>query len=734
MVLSTSSDLTFDERVKRSNRRFWACVVGIGAVVIVVVAIAFYTVAFNQMSDRALSTIDYIKRQSLVYDSYNRASTTKSAMRGIENAQQLARNLDDDGYDYSRERLAECANELRLTGALVLDAEGTILAEYSDDEVDSRLLADMLSATTVIDVAQNPKKVFEGRKTLPDGSYADVSAACLLDGGGVAVAVYHTDLEFANQFTLTLQNLLDDYRVDNDGTVVIEQEGRAVASNDASVVGDDFTGASWGNQSVVEAIREKGRAGEAIVVSSDSKGYLGTMGKARDCYVYYYAPLVDVFAEVVVAILITFVVYSAVVLIVFSSRRRSAQAYLEERVVQECKYADQLAESAKRAEDANRAKTVFLQRMSHDIRTPINGIIGMVDMGERHPEDLERQAECRMKIKNASELLLGLVNEMLDISKLESGEVTLDERPIDVEETLDAVFDVIERQAAMKDIAVTRGKCDVEHRMVIGSPTHLKRLVLNIVSNAIKYNKDGGTITASCREISFDGTRVVFEFTCADTGIGMSEDFQRRIFEPFAQERNMLGASFGGTGLGMPIAKNLTELMGGTITFTSEQGKGTTFVVTLPFRVCEDGQDAPCELPREDAPSIAGMKVLVAEDNEINMEIVEYLLEDAGALVVTVENGQRALDMFAASDPGEFDAILMDVMMPVMDGHAATRAIRALDRPDAHTIPIIAMTANAFADDKLQAREAGMDEHLAKPLDSELLLRTIARLARGKKD
>ena len=295
--------------------------------------------------------------------------------------------------------------------------------------------------------------------------------------------------------------------------------------------------------------------------------------------------------------------------------------------------------------------------MSHDIRTPINGICGMINVADYYADNMEKQTECRAKIKEASHLLLELINEVLDMSKLESDEVVLEEIP--------------SKQTAMTTL----------------------------------------------------------EFVCRDTGIGMAEAFQKRIFEPFAQEHAGSRTKFAGTGLGMPITKKLVEKMGGTISFESKEGTGTTFVIRIPFRIDTDRKDRT-ETEEKMETSIQGRHVLLTEDNELNMEIAEFVLQNEGTVVTKAWNGQEAVDIFRKSRPGEFDVILMDIMMPVMNGYEAAKMIRSLDREDAKVIPIIAMTANAFTEDRMRAKEAVMDEHIAKPVDGKLLVKVINELVK----
>ena len=383
-------------------------------------------------------------------------------------------------------------------------------------------------------------------------------------------------------------------------------------------------------------------------------------------------------------------------------------------------------EAKQEAERANDAKTEFLQHMSHDIRTPINGIRGMIEIAEHYPDDMNKQIECREKVKEASGLLLELINEVLDMSKLESGEIIFEYESFDIIKLSMEVYDVIERLASERGIELIQSDCNVPHRYLMGSPVHYKRVLMNILSNAVKYNKDKGKIYITCREMASDDDQVTVEFICQDTGIGMSEDFQKHLFEPFAQESADARTNYKGTGLGMPIVKNIVDKMGGTLTFESVKGEGTTFRVVTTFDIDKSTVRQGDVAGTEKLTSIKGTKIILAEDNELNMEIAKFLLDEEGALVVEARNGQEAVAALAASEPGSVDAILMDIMMPVMDGYEATRAIRTMDRSDAKSIPIIAMTANAFMEDKRTAKKAGMDEHIAKPLDTGLLVKTLA--------
>lgn len=391
--------------------------------------------------------------------------------------------------------------------------------------------------------------------------------------------------------------------------------------------------------------------------------------------------------------------------------------------LQEIQYQNELEKKAKEAKNANDAKTNFLRRMSHDIRTPINGICGMVEVSEYYKDDLEKQAECREKIRNAAHLLLELVNEVLDMGKLESGEINLEHVPFNIGKTYESVLDIMEKLAKERDIEIICNGEGIEHWDVIGSPIHVKRIFMNFMSNAIKYNKEHGKLFLKGKELSFDGKTAWIEFTFQDTGVGMSKEFQKHIFEPFTQDAYNSHAQYNGTGLGLSIAKALVEKMGGFVAFSSELGKGTTFVITIPFQV-----NTPIHVKNEtdvQKSSIQGLNILLVEDNDLNMEFADFVLLQSGANVTKAWNGKEAVEIFKKVPMHSFNVVLMDIMMPVLDGYAATKAIRHLNREDAQTIPIIAMTANAFMDDKLKAKAVGMNGHVSKPINPELLINTI---------
>jgi len=397
----------------------------------------------------------------------------------------------------------------------------------------------------------------------------------------------------------------------------------------------------------------------------------------------------------------------------------------------EMRQQEALEKAAVAADAANRAKSTFLFNMSHDIRTPLNGIIGLLEIDEKHFDDPDLLRANHGKMKISAEHLLSLINDILQMSKLEDGTVALAHEPLDLRVVSREVGAIIGERTAEAGITLELDPQEAPTPYVYGSKLHLRQIFLNIYSNCVKYNKPGGSIRTTLECLELTQSTVTYRWTIADTGIGMSEEFVKRVFEPFVQERHDARSVYQGTGLGMSIVKSLIDKMGGTITVTSQEGVGSTFVITIPFEIAPESAFQPVVSAKE--ASIRGLHLLLAEDNELNAEIAQTLLSDEGAQVSWARNGQEAVDRFRESAPGTFNAILMDVMMPVMDGLTATRAIRALERPDGKTVPIIAMTANAFQEDAEKCYEAGMNAHVAKPLDIPKLVATIARCCENSK-
>ncbi len=718
--------MILDIKRKKNEKRIQLLGGLMGICVAVVSLFYFFHAEKSEAEKRMVEIVNYVKVQCSTYTHYNESSESKSLIRTIESARQMSTNIYmeiENGGQLSKDFLKENQQTLWVDGIIILDKEGKTDCEYSTDESLTNEITEYLQKGIIMDFAGYEERSYSERFTKEDGSYIDIAACARKDAPGIVAIYYYTSPEFARNYTLTIQGLLNGYSVQKDGTIIIADDGIVVASNDESLLGQNTTG-----NEVVQEMKKHTDSQHIYHLKNEGTGCYGIMLKQRDYYIYAYLPDTEVFHNLPLSVASVIFLYFLLFSTFWFWAYRTNLMHQKIEQEKDEKYKAELLIAAKKAEAANEAKTEFLQRMSHDIRTPINGICGFVNMADHYADDIKKQTEYRTKVKEASNLLLELVNDVLDMSKLESGEIVLEEIPFNLSSIFKEVFVVIEQMASEQNIQIEWEKKEIIHRDFIGSPGYVKRVMMNILSNAVKYNRENGHIYISCMEIpSKQPEMTTIEFVCRDTGIGMTEEFQKCVFEPFAQEHTGSRTKFAGTGLGMSIAKNLVEKMGGSISFESKEGAGTTFVIQVPFKIDPDA-DKREEQRDVSEKSIKGLHILLAEDNELNMEIAEFVLQNVGADVTKAWNGQEAVELFRKSEPGGFDTILMDIMMPVMNGYEATKMIRSLDREDAKTIPIIAMTANAFTEDRLKAKEAGMNEHIVKPLDVELLIKVIHKL------
>lgn len=600
----------------------------LGIIIVFTSAFYFFQTQKDEAEDKLVKIVNYVKVQCSTYTHYNEASESKSLLRMIESCRQLQTNIQmemDAGKQLDEAFLKDNLSTLWMDGILVLDENGNIESSYSMDDAILKQVYKYVSKDIVLDYMNYEERTYSQRIELDDGAHIDIATCARSDARGIVVTYYYTSAYFAQNYNLTLQNLLKGYSEKSDGAILVSDQGRIIASNDKSLLQD-----STKKNEIIQILKENKDSQHIYHFNSKGAGYYGIMLKQSNYYIFAYIPDSVVFESFIVeTIAITFIYLIFVLVLRYISHRNSLIRQAKEQEKEKA-HQEELLRAAKKAEAANVAKTEFLQRMSHDIRTPINGIIGMVEVGDHYRDDIKKQADCREKIRYASNTLLELVNEVLDMSKLESGEIVLEEVGFNIDKLSDETVVILEELAKERNIQIVEEEKSITHPYLIGSPTHVKRVLMNVLSNAIKYNRDNGFIYISYRELeSKEPSHVIIEFICRDTGIGMSKEFQERIFEPFAQEHMGSRSKYVGTGLGMPIAKSLVEKMGGTIEFTSQEGVGSQFVIRIPFKIDEEHKNK--KVKESASASIEGLSVLLVEDNELNMEIAKFIIENEGA-------------------------------------------------------------------------------------------------------
>lgn len=686
------------------------------------------TAARQQMA----TTVQYVKEQCNRYNRIELASETKSLMRVMESASQIAHQMEEDAGEGVP--LADYARLGYVSGVVLLDEAGRILSDYHETGAAVERLGEYLDSAALLDAARYPEKRYATRYTCADGSTVDLAAVGRRDAPGVIAAYYHTPKEYIDAFRLSIASLLSGYSLETSGIIAVTSGSAVVASNDETLVGCNAD-----EMAILRRIRQAHKGGELVHTNQSENSlrqYFGLMERGRNFYVYVYMTERAVFATTPQNMLFALIIYAVILAFIKVIRFRTAQSYRERQYRVQREYAEklrvtnaELSVAVEQADRANAAKTSFLSRMSHDIRTPLNGIIGLLQIDDSHPDDTALLTANREKMKVAANHLLSLINDVLQMSKLESGEVVLAHEPLDLNRLLREILTIVEQRATEAGVTLEYDRRQLEREKlgnVYGSPLHLRQVFLNIYGNCIKYNKAGGSVKTVCERVAERDGVVTYRWVIRDTGIGMSEAFLAHIFDPFAQEHTDARSVYQGTGLGMSIVKSLIDKMGGVIEVSSRLGEGSEFVITLPFEIAgEMPEPQPTEQAAESA-DVRGLRVLLAEDNALNAEIIEMLLRDRGVEVETAQDGRQALEAFENHAPGTYAAVLMDVMMPNMDGLSATRAIRALEREDAKTIPIIAMTANAFEEGARKCLEAGMNAHLSKPIRIEKLVAAIA--------
>ena len=845
------------------NTRTWVLYILVGALLMAGVVLASGWKALHATEERFCQTIEFVKSQSTSFEQYNDTITAKALRRTAVSVHQLA---GDAALDLSDPHcLKQQTETLWLTGISVLRPDGTLLCEYTANGIGYAQLEDRLKKETALDVFRFPQKTYLKRVLLADGSAVDV-AAHRADHEEVILLAYRcTPAKFVEGTALSVQSILDGYPEETSGTLFIVQNNQVIASNRPELIGQDTTASP-----PVQEIRSTGLA-EKLTPTHGWNGsgcYFGMYSHGRSFDLYAYTDEKAVFHESLTLVLTALVCYILLVSVLQMLRRRSVQEMEQQKKEQEKKYQTQLEEQNRKLEialqhegAANRAKREFLFNMSHDIRTPMNAIIGFTSLAATHIDNREQVLDYLKKISTSSQHLLSLINDVLDMSRIESGKVKIEERAVHLPDLVHDVRSIIQPNVSAKRLSLFIDTMDVENEDIITDPLRLNQVLLNILSNAIKFTPTGGMISLRIAQKNDAPTgRARYEFRIKDNGIGMSAEFQKHIFEEFSREESSTVSGIQGTGLGMSITKNIVDLMGGTIAIESEPGKGSEFIVDLCFARCEQkveqrqlpqleglralvadddtdtclsvstmlskigmrpewtisgkeavirtkyaveqgdefsvyiidwlipdmngieivrqirkvignrcpiiiltaydwadiedearaaGVTAFCEKPlflselrrvlaepfraepasepaQPTAADLKGKKLLLVEDNELNREIALEILKEAGFVVDTAEDGAVAVQKIKQAAPGQYDLILMDIQMPNLDGYEATRQIRALPDAEKANIPIFAMTANAFEEDRQNALAAGMNGHIAKPLDVPHLLRVLA--------
>ena len=709
------------------SKKFWSICIAAGIFLLGVVFALSRQADIQNCEQRLAGVIGFIKEQSADYTKYNDTAIAKDLVREAT----AVHALESLSLDCDETVLSERAKDLWFTGICVLDAQGELVCEYTENGIGYAQLLSGIELEAILSVIGYPQKTYVKHVELDKGSFANVAVHNCADGAGAVLAYRYTGAEFSQKSVLSIQSLLDGYDVRSTGTLLVMKENQVAASNDPALIGMNLF-----ESERLMSIRKSNQADKLVRVYAP-KGIeqcYGMYSHGRNYSLYAYVPARQVYDLTVMNLVITLVMYILVLVLVQRLRWNSAKNFFMQQEHAEQEYRKSLEQknaalelAVQRETKANLAKREFLFNMSHDIRTPMNAIIGFAALAQTHVDDRDQVEDYLNKISVSSQHLLSLINDVLDMSLIENGKVTLDPQPVHLPKLMHDLRDIVQASVSEKHVSLTVDTVGVENEDVIADPLRLEQILINILANAVKFTPDGGQISlyAVQKQTAPTGS-ADFEFHIRDNGIGMSAEFQTHIFEQFARERTSTVSKIQGTGLGMAITKSLVDMMGGRITVESELGKGSEFVVSLRFPISET--QAERKTPAAQTADLSGKRLLVVEDNALNLEIAVTVLREADFEVDTAENGRLAVEKVEAAAPDRYDLILMDIQMPEMDGYEATRRIRALPDKKKAAIPIVAMTANAFEEDQKNALNAGMNGHIAKPLDIQKLFRVLSEL------
>lgn len=849
------------KKLLQDRKKIWYFSIAAGIIMLSAVFYISKNIDKTNSEKQLVETVEFIKKQYAGYTKYNDTAVAKSLIRQTK----AVTFLDKCSSKMSEKELKKMADKVWMTGVSVLDDKGKLVKEYTSDKVGYEKIKSQINYNAVKDLVTYKNKIYTKRVELSDGSFVDVAAKGSKKASEIILAYRCTASEFADKSILSVQDILKGYDKDERGIILITDGNKIAASNVTEYVGKDVS-----DSNIIKQIRDYANS-ENMVYAKDektSKSYYGLYSHGRDYYIYALIPEKNIYNVTTPNVAVALVCYVLIMLMVYIIQRKISKRYEKEREIRKREYRISLENKNKELENAirqeelaNRSKREFLFNMSHDIRTPMNAIIGFTSLAATHIDNREQVVEYLKKISTSSQHLLSLINDVLDMSRIESGKVRLNEKDVHIPDVVHDIRDIIQAGISSKRISLFIDTIDVVDEDIITDPLRLNQILINILSNAIKFTHTGGMISIKIvqKNSTSDGY-ADYEFSVKDNGIGMSKEFQKHVFEQFAREETSTVSKTQGTGLGMPITKSLVELMGGDIKVESEQGKGSEFIISLRFKLCgkkkeiktipqleglralvaDDDTDNclnVCKMLRkigmrpdwsisgreavirtkeaveqgdefsvyiidwlipdmngveivrqvrkvigDDTPIIiltaydwadieeeareAGVtafcskplfmselrnvlskpfssnkteeenpynllhfkekRILLAEDNELNQEIAEVVLNEAGFLVDIAENGAVAVDMIKKCEKGRYSLVLMDIQMPEMDGYEAASRIRKLKDKEKSQIPIVAMTANAFEEDRQNAFDAGMNGHIAKPIDIGKLMEILS--------